>query len=67
MADEAVLSRLRQATARAVGAHQTVRAIARGTVTEAIVAADADPSIVEPVIRAAAERGIGLEIGRAHV
>jgi large subunit ribosomal protein L7A len=60
MADEAALVRLRAAPARAVGAHQTVRAIDRGKAVEAFVAADADRRVVEPVARAAAARGIGL-------
>ncbi len=60
MADEAVLARLRAAPARAVGAHQTARAIDRGKAVEAFVAADADRRVIEPVVRAAAARGIGL-------
>jgi large subunit ribosomal protein L7A len=60
MADEAALARLRAAPARAVGANQTARAIARGRAVEAFVAADADPKVVEPVVRAATERGIDL-------
>ncbi|MDR7419445.1 MAG: ribosomal L7Ae/L30e/S12e/Gadd45 family protein [Armatimonadota bacterium] len=60
MADEAALARLRAAGARAVGANQTAKAIARGRALEAFVAADADPNVVDAVVRAAAERGIGL-------
>ena len=60
MVDEAALTRLRAAPARAVGAHQTARAIDRGKAVEAFVAADADRRVIEPVVRAAAARGIGL-------
>lgn len=60
MADEAALARLRAAPARAVGAQQTARAITRGKVVEAFIAADADHRVLEPVVRAAGERGIGL-------
>jgi large subunit ribosomal protein L7A len=60
MANEAAIARLRAAPARAVGANQTARAIARGSAVEAFIAADADAKVVEPVVRAAAERGIGL-------
>jgi large subunit ribosomal protein L7A len=60
MADEAALARLRAAAARAVGANQTARAIARGKAREAYVAADADPNVIGAVVRAAAERGIGV-------
>jgi len=60
MADEAALARLRAASERAVGTNQTARAIARGLAAEVFVAADADRRIVEPVVRAATERGVGL-------
>jgi large subunit ribosomal protein L7A len=60
MPDDAALARLSAAPERAVGAHQTAKAIARGRAVEAFVAADADRRVVEPVVRAAAERGIGL-------
>jgi large subunit ribosomal protein L7A len=60
MADEAAIARLRAASARAVGANQTARAIARGSAVEAFIAVDADAKVVEPVVRAAADRGIGL-------
>jgi large subunit ribosomal protein L7A len=60
MSDESALARLRAASVRAVGANQTVKAIARGKAVEAFVAADADQKVVEPVVRAAADRGIGL-------
>jgi large subunit ribosomal protein L7A len=60
MANESALARLRTAPARAVGANQTAKAIARGKALEAFVATDADPRVVESVVRAAAERGIGL-------
>jgi large subunit ribosomal protein L7A len=43
-----------------VGASQTAKAIVRGKAREAFIAADADPKIVEGVVRAAQERGIGL-------
>jgi large subunit ribosomal protein L7A len=60
VADETALARLRAASARAVGANQTARAIDRGRVVEVFVAADADRRVTEPVARAAAARGIGL-------
>ena len=60
MADDAALARLRAAPGRAVGTNQTARAIARGLVAEVFVAADADRRIVEPVVRAATERGVSL-------
>jgi large subunit ribosomal protein L7A len=60
MSDEVALARLRAAPARAVGAHQTARAIDRGTAKEAFIAADADQRVLEPVVRVAAARGIGL-------
>jgi large subunit ribosomal protein L7A len=60
MTDDPALTRLRVATARAVGAHQTARAIARGKAAEVFVAADADARVVEAVIAAAAERGVRL-------
>jgi large subunit ribosomal protein L7A len=64
MSGEDALARLRSAPARAVGASQAVRAIVRGTAVLAVVAADADRRVVEPVIRAAGERGIELvEVG----
>ena len=60
MTDEAALARLRTASARAVGTNQTAKAIARGVAVEVFVAADADRRVVEPVVRAAADRGVGL-------
>jgi large subunit ribosomal protein L7A len=60
MADEAALARLRAAPARAVGTNQTARAIARGLTVEVFIASDADRRVIEPVVRAAAERGVGL-------
>ncbi len=55
-----VLARLYAAQARVVGAHQTVKAIARGTAAEVFVASDAEPRVVAPVLRAATERGIAV-------
>ncbi|MDR7556832.1 MAG: ribosomal L7Ae/L30e/S12e/Gadd45 family protein [Armatimonadota bacterium] len=52
------LARLRAAASRVVGATQTAKAVARGRAAEVFVAADADPRVVEPVVRAAAERGL---------
>lgn len=54
------IERLRVAPARVVGAHQTVKAIARGSAVEVFVASDADPKVVAPVVRAAAERGVAI-------
>jgi large subunit ribosomal protein L7A len=58
MSDEAALARLRAAPARAVGAHQTAKAIARGRAVLAFVATDADRQVIEPVVKAAADRGV---------
>lgn len=60
MSDDPALERLRAAPARAVGAHQTAKAIARGKAREAFIAADADRRVLEPVIKAASERGLSL-------
>jgi len=54
------LARIRGAPARAVGAHQTTKAITRGTAVEVFIAADADPKVVAPVVSAAAERGVAV-------
>jgi large subunit ribosomal protein L7A len=54
------LARLRAARARAVGTNQTAKAIARGRAAEVFVAADADRRVLDPVMRAAVERGVGL-------
>jgi large subunit ribosomal protein L7A len=60
MTDDAALARLRAATARVVGAHQTARAIARGKAAEVFIAADAEARVVEAVITTAAEHGVTL-------
>lgn len=60
MTDESALARLRAAPARAVGTNQTTKAITRGVAAEVFVAADADRRVIDPVVRAAAERGVGL-------
>jgi large subunit ribosomal protein L7A len=52
------LARLRAAASRVVGTSQTAKAVARGLAAEVFVAADADRCVVEPVVRAAAERGV---------
>ncbi|MDR7482717.1 MAG: ribosomal L7Ae/L30e/S12e/Gadd45 family protein [Armatimonadota bacterium] len=54
------LARLRAATSRVVGSSQTAKAVVRGLATEVFVAEDADRRVVEPVIRAAAERGVPI-------
>lgn len=63
---------LREAAHRAVGSNQTAKAIQRGRAVVVFVAKDADRRVVEPVVRAAQERGVpvvqehtGREIGRA--
>jgi large subunit ribosomal protein L7A len=43
-----------------VGTNQTAKAIARGRAVEVFVAADADRRVLDPVMRAAVERGVGL-------
>jgi large subunit ribosomal protein L7A len=64
MSDDVALARLRSASTRSVGAHQTTKAIDRGRAREVFVAADADRRIVEPIVQAAAARGVGLtEVG----
>jgi large subunit ribosomal protein L7A len=60
MSVEAALARLRAAPVRVVGVNQTAKAITRGKVVLAFVAADADRQVVEPVVKAAVDRGIGL-------
>ncbi len=60
MINETALARLRAAPARAVGTNQTTKAIARGMAVEVFVAADADRRVVEPIVQAAAEAGVGL-------
>ncbi|MDR5709156.1 MAG: ribosomal L7Ae/L30e/S12e/Gadd45 family protein [Armatimonadota bacterium] len=66
------LEALRQATHRAVGANQTVKAIQRGQALVVFVAKDADPRVTESVVRAAQQKGLPLvqehtkrELGRA--
>lgn len=60
MNDDVALARLRAAPARAVGTNQTAKAIARGRAAEVFVAADADRRVIEPIVRAATEAGVGL-------
>ncbi len=52
------VERLKAATQRAVGTNQTARAISRGQARIIFVAQDADRRVVEPVLRAARERGL---------
>lgn len=52
------VERLRTASQRAVGTNQTVKAISRGQARAVFVAQDADRRVVDPVLRAARERGI---------
>lgn len=49
---------LRAASQRAVGTNQTVKAISRGHARVVYVAQDADRRVVDPVLRAARERGL---------
>jgi large subunit ribosomal protein L7A len=66
------LDALREASARVVGTHQTAKAVGQGRAQVVFVSRDADRRITEPVVRAAAERGLpvvevdtGRELGRA--
>jgi len=66
------LERLRTAEYRAVGTHQTAKAIQRGRAQVVFVAADADRRVVQGVIAAGREQGLELvevgsmkELGRA--
>lgn len=52
------VERLKAATQRAVGTNQTAKAISRGQARIVFVAQDADRRVVEPVLRAARERGL---------
>ncbi len=52
------VERLRATSQRAVGTNQTVKAISRGQARVVFVAQDADRRVVDPVIRAARERGL---------
>ncbi|MBM3469586.1 MAG: 50S ribosomal protein L7Ae-like protein [Armatimonadetes bacterium] len=60
MSASGALARIGGAPARAVGAHQTMKAITRGAAVEVFVAADAEPKVVAPIVRAAAERGVAV-------
>lgn len=60
MSASGALARIRGAPARAVGAHQTTKAITRGAAVEVFIAADAEPKVVAPIVRAAAERGVAV-------
>lgn len=66
------LEHLRAAEYRAVGAHQTVKAIQRGRARLVVVAADADRRVVQGVVAAGRDRGLEVieagsmkELGRA--
>jgi len=66
------LERLKTAEYRAVGTHQTAKAIERGRARLVFVAADADRRVVQAVVAAGRERGLELievssmkELGRA--
>lgn len=54
------VERLRGAARRAVGTNQTVKAIGRGQAQMVFVAQDADRRVVDPVLRAARERGVAV-------
>ena len=54
------VQRLKAATQRAVGTNQTAKAISRGKARIIFVAQDADRRVVEPVLRAARERGLEI-------
>jgi large subunit ribosomal protein L7A len=66
------LERLQAADARAVGASQTARAVRRDRAVLVLVARDADRRVIDPVVRAAQERGVPVaevetmrELGKA--
>jgi large subunit ribosomal protein L7A len=66
------LDDLKTATQRAIGTNQTTKAINRGHARVVYVAQDADRRVIEPVLRAAKERGADVievasmvELGRA--
>ncbi len=52
------VERLKAATQRAVGTSQTAKAISRGQARVVYIAQDADRRVIDPVIRAARERGL---------
>ncbi|MEW5954550.1 MAG: ribosomal L7Ae/L30e/S12e/Gadd45 family protein [Bacillota bacterium] len=52
------LARLQAARKRMVGSKQTLKAISRGQARVVFVAANADQHVVDPIVRACAEKGI---------
>lgn len=52
------LTRLTQAKKKTVGTKQTLKAVERGQARVVFVARDADEHVVQPVLRAAAAKGI---------
>lgn len=54
------LERVRAATARAVGASQTVKAVQHGRAVLVLIARDAERRVTDPVIRAAERQGVPL-------
>jgi len=66
------LDRLRGAEFKAVGSHQTAKAIGKGRAQVVFLAKDADRRVVESVVSAARDRGVEVieiasmrELGRA--
>jgi large subunit ribosomal protein L7A len=58
LSDIVDLGHLRAASQRAIGTNQTSKAIDRGRAQVVFVARDADRRVIDPVLRAARERGV---------
>jgi len=52
------IEQLRAAPQRAIGTNQTAKAVTRGQARVVFVARDADRRIIEPVLKAARDRGV---------
>jgi len=52
--------KVKQAKSLTIGAKQTKKAIEQGKVAEVIVANDADPQVIEPIISLCKNRGVAV-------
>ncbi|ACX52625.1 hypothetical protein Adeg_1530 [Ammonifex degensii KC4] len=55
-------ARISQARKKTVGSRQTLKAVERGQAKVVFVAADAESWVTEPIVQAAKERGIPVEV-----
>ena len=53
--------KVKQANSLTIGAKQTKKAIEQGNATRVFVAEDADPRVIEPIIKLCKENGIAAE------